>query len=146
MRIEHGTPEQAVTIASGLGDYFTEDALAQIASPSSNILIAKDKEQVLGFLIYVVHRERAEIVWMGIRLDKQRQGIGTFLVVHLESILRKEGVEVLMVRTLDDSVGYDPYFGTNSFYRARGFIKKGTEDAKGWDPGNLSSIYEKQMY
>jgi GNAT superfamily N-acetyltransferase len=58
---------------------------------------------------------------MGVLPDQQRKGFGKQLLNRLVDDLRSNRVSELYVRTLGDSVEYEPYAKTRAFYRANGF-------------------------
>jgi hypothetical protein len=53
-----------------------------------------------------------------------------------------DGVQVVEVKTLDASAGYEPCIATRSFWEARGFVQiECIDQLPGWQPGNPSGIY-----
>jgi GNAT superfamily N-acetyltransferase len=76
----------------------------------------------VGLLTLVRHTEFAsEIDVMAVRLDYHRQGVGRALLDRAERLLAHDGVEYLQVKTLADTVDYEPYARTRAFYTACGF-------------------------
>jgi GNAT superfamily N-acetyltransferase len=76
-----------------------------------------------GFLALKLHTaSAAEIYVMGIRPERQGEGLGTALVAAAEAFLRERGVEYLQVKTLGPSEPSEHYARTRSFYEARGFV------------------------
>jgi ribosomal protein S18 acetylase RimI-like enzyme len=85
-------------------------------------LLARDGEQVLGFLTIKQHNPHtAEIYVMGVPPEAHRNGIGKSLVHASEVWLREQGVEYLQVKTLGPSHPDENYASTRSFYTAMGF-------------------------
>lgn len=53
-----------------------------------------------------------------------------------------EGVELVLVKTLDASGGYEPYVATRAFWERRGFRQIDCIDPlPGWQAGNPAAIY-----
>jgi XTP/dITP diphosphohydrolase len=63
----------------------------------------------------------AEIDVMAVSPDYHRRGIGRAILDHAEQLLAPDGVEYLQVKTLADTVEYEPYAQTRAFYVACGF-------------------------
>jgi GNAT superfamily N-acetyltransferase len=145
VEVKEGSPAQAKRIASDLPEHFTIKALERIGSSEGEVLIASEDGEDLGFLVYRIDEEEAEIEWMGVLKNSHRKGIGTLLLRETESIMVKRGIRRIVVRTLDESVGYDPYSGTNAFFRRKGFVKVRTEEVPGWDPGNICAVYKRSL-
>jgi ribosomal protein S18 acetylase RimI-like enzyme len=68
-----------------------------------------------------VDEKVAELTWIAVHPEFHRKGIGRRLVKALEEVLVKVGVSALEVSTVADSVEYEPYARTRSFYHALGF-------------------------
>lgn len=98
-----------------------------------------------GFLSLKVHNEAsAEIYVMGVRPERQGQGLGTALVEAAESFLRALGVEYLQVKTLGPSRPSAHYARTRRFYESRGF--RPLEELRGvWDKENPCLIMVKHL-
>jgi GNAT superfamily N-acetyltransferase len=76
----------------------------------------------VGLLTLVRHTESAaEIDVMAVRPGYQRRGVGRALLARAERLLAEDGVEYLQVKTLADTVDYEPYARTRAFYAACGF-------------------------
>ena len=60
------------------------------------------------------------MTWIAVHPEFHRKGIGRCLVKALEKVLVRLGVSALEVSTVADSVEYEPYAGTRSFYHALG--------------------------
>jgi ribosomal protein S18 acetylase RimI-like enzyme len=107
----------------------------------------RDDGAVVGFLTLLRRSpDVGEISWMGVMPDQQRQGIGTSLVGRAARDLATNGATIMMVHTLADSVEYEPYEATRSFYRAVGFKHLETIDPfPGMAPGDAIAIYVKAL-
>jgi GNAT superfamily N-acetyltransferase len=76
----------------------------------------------VGLLTLVRHTAfAAEIDVMAVKPDHQRQGVGRAILDRAEHLLAEDGVEYLQVKTLADTVDYEPYARTRAFYVACGF-------------------------
>lgn len=78
-------------------------------------------EQAVGFIFYFVNQGIAEISWMGVSPSQHKKGIGKFLLNAMLDRLAARNVTEILVKTLGDSVVYDPYARTREFYRRCGF-------------------------
>ncbi|HWD82117.1 MAG TPA: GNAT family N-acetyltransferase [Kribbella sp.] len=115
----------------------TEKLLAQLPSwfgiPEANAeyvnaartlpgLVAYADDEPVGVLLNRRHfPEAAEIHLMAISPARHRQGVGTTLIDRLANDLRRDGCEVLQVKTLGPSHPDPGYAATRKFYRAVGF-------------------------
>jgi GNAT superfamily N-acetyltransferase len=93
----------------------------QVDLPYQKGWIAWEGSRPLGFISFFVNQAKGEIGWMGVLPDQQRKGFGKQLLNRLVDDLRSNRVSELYVRTLGDSVEYEPYAKTRAFYRANGF-------------------------
>ena len=102
-------------------------------------------KEVVGFVaIKRKNNHVAEISWMAVELEHQRQGIGSALVDRVANDLRSQGIRVLEVKTLAEDVEYSPYEKTRRFYEKMGFIHLETIDPYSeWERGTPCAIYVK---
>ena len=85
-------------------------------------IVAYDNEKAVGFVAIKTHNEyAAEIYNLGILREYHRSGIGHRLVEECVAYCKEHGYQFLTVKTLDESVEYEPYNGTRAFYRKEGF-------------------------
>jgi ribosomal protein S18 acetylase RimI-like enzyme len=63
----------------------------------------------------------AEIDVIAVTPDHHRRGIGRAMVDCAERLLAEDGVEYLQVKTLADTIEYEPYARTRAFYATCGF-------------------------
>lgn len=115
--------ESVLEVARALPQWFTPTGLElmQVDLPYQKGWIAWEGSRPLGFISFFVNQAKGEIGWMGVLPDQQRKGLGKQLLNRLVEDLRSNGVSELYVRTLGDSVEYEPYAKTRAFYRANGF-------------------------
>ena len=110
-------------IADLLPEWFTQSARREIPVDASvqDGFVAVLEDRTVGFILFLVWEAVAHISWLGVHPEHQRRGIGKRLVEHVEGLLRPSGVEALEVKTLSDTVEYEPYERTRAFYQAAGF-------------------------
>jgi GNAT superfamily N-acetyltransferase len=129
----------------GLPDYFTTDVPEKIARDAGRHggWVITDHEALAGFAI--VERRSvgaAEVLWMAVRGDRRRRGLGSTLLNHVLEALARDGVKLVEVKTLDSSAGYEPYVATRAFWERHGFVQVDEIDPlRGWPPGNPAAIY-----
>lgn len=83
--------------------------------------VEKESHQVLGAISYLRSLKNPyefEVVWLAVREDFKRKGIGERLIKHLEEKVKALGGETLIVYVPDD-------IGSISFYEKMGFIESG---------------------
>ena len=84
---------------------------------------AYDGDEPVGFTALKIHNEyTADIYYIGVLEEYQRQGIGRRLVEAVEQYCGDRGYVYLTVKTLDSSAAYKPYDRTRAFYKKMGFI------------------------
>jgi GNAT superfamily N-acetyltransferase len=115
--------ESVLEVARALPQWFTPKGLElmQVDLPYQKGWIAWEGSSPLGFISFFVNQAKGEIGWLGVLPDQQRKGIGKQLLNRLVEDLQSNRVSELYVRTLGDSVEYEPYAKTRAFYRANGF-------------------------
>jgi GNAT superfamily N-acetyltransferase len=132
-------------LATTLPDYFAAEDLDAIERDAGvhDCWIAKLDERPISFLIAEQRSAvLAEIVWLATTEKWRGRGIGTSLLTHVIDELAQTGVQIVGVKALDTSAGYEPYESTHAFWRRRGFVQVDTIDPlPGWRPGNPAAIY-----
>ena len=104
-----------------------------------------DGGELLGFLTVKQHYpESAEILVMGVRPDRHRQGAGRALVAAAEAHLRADGARFLQVKTQGPAVANPDYERTRRFYLAVGFTPL-EESLELWDEQNPALILIKTI-
>jgi ribosomal protein S18 acetylase RimI-like enzyme len=79
-------------------------------------IVAKNGEQILGFIFYHPFRERTVlIVALGVLPQYQGLGIGGSLLRHIEEFAKSEGKQELLVVTSNDNLP------ALAFYQRQGF-------------------------
>ncbi|EKE06998.1 MAG: GCN5-related N-acetyltransferase [uncultured bacterium] len=129
--------KEALKIANDLKDWFNKEGLKnmKIDFELNSVVVAKEDKQVLGFLCYTSYCGKMLLMWMGIKKEKQRKGIGQQLLKWLENESKKLGFTSIEVETLPDEDDYEPYERTRSFYYKNGFERILYKKARveGWD-------------
>ncbi len=137
------------SIVRGLPEYFTDDVPDKVAHDLSanQGWIIVEGEATLGFSIVERRSLRAaEILWMAVHPEHRRRGLGSSLLVETLRRLDAEGTELIEVKTLDRSAGYQPYAATRAFWERHGFVQIDTVDPyPGWQPGNPAAIYVRAL-
>jgi N-acetylglutamate synthase-like GNAT family acetyltransferase len=140
MKIRKATKKdekEVIRIAKDLKEWFTKKAIEsmKVDFKLNNLVVAIDKDKVAGFLCYTSYDGRMQLIWMGVKKDIRRKGIGEFLLEWLEKESRKFKLHTIELETLPDEVDYKPYEQTRAFYYKNGFkrtlYKKAT--ISGWD-------------
>lgn len=129
--------QQSIEMAKNLKEWFTPEAIKNMKVDFSvnNLVIAIEQEKISGFLCYSTNSGIMHLIWMGVRKDAQRKGIGKFLLSWLEKEAKRHNLHSIEVETLPDEVNYKPYKLTRDFYYKNGFKRIGYKKAKikGWD-------------
>jgi GNAT superfamily N-acetyltransferase len=142
LRIEprtSGSGELCRRLLNELPDWFgipeaMDDLVAKAERAGAVIAIVGGSE--VGLMTLVRHTEfAAEIDVMAVAPDHHRQGIGRAMLEHAERLLAQDGVEYLQVKTLAETVEYEPYASTRAFYAACGFRPLQVFPEL-WDPEN----------
>lgn len=145
--------DACIAIAKELPDYFTEQGVRDMSrdlqkNPS---YVAVSSNETVGFVAIIKKSKHvAEILWMAVKPENQRRGIGSALVGHLAKELGSQGIKLLEVKTLAthaDLAAFERTYGkTRRFYEKTGFIHLDTIDPyPAWEPGNPCAIYVKVL-
>lgn len=118
-----GDHPKILKLASSLTDWFTPSGLEKMRSDLEihDGLIATEKSEVIGFLIFQKTTAAVTISWMGVDRTFQREGIGSALLAELKLEIGA-AISKIFVSTLGESVDYEPYKRTRAFYRKNGFV------------------------
>ena len=123
-------------MAKLLPQWFTELGIQQIARDlqTQNGLVTLEGKNIAGFVTYAITVDEtvAELTWIAVHPNLHRKGIGRSLVEALEEVVVGLGVSALEVSTVADSVEYEPYARTRTFYHALGFSDVRVD--RGWYP------------
>jgi len=109
-------------------------------------LVAQDGGRVVGFVTWKYHYPTSvEISWLAVARDRQRQGVGRELITAMERRLRQDGkVRIVEVKTLAETVEYEPYRLTREFYEGVGFIPLEILPTY-WNLGSPAKVYVKPL-
>lgn len=127
----------ALKIAKELPEWFNDVGIKNLKTDlkHNNVIIAVEKKNILGFLCYTTCCGKIQLIWMGIRKENQRIGVGSKLLSWLEGTAKNLGCYAIEVETLPDEEDYEPYKQTRNFYYKNGFkrIEYRKARIKGWD-------------
>jgi GNAT superfamily N-acetyltransferase len=146
-QVRAGNAEDALfcaDIVTGLPEFFTPDVVEKVrrdfAAHDSWVIVEDDV--VTGFAILERRGPTsAEVLWAATSAVRRNRRIGTALIEHVLNDLRKDGTQLVEVKTLDPLAGYAPYAATYAFWTARGFVHVDTIDPlPDWVPGNPCAI------
>lgn len=152
MRLRPAWAGDAAACAGVLGalpEHFTADTHAAVVqavgepAPGRAGLVAETGRAVVGFLVVERrHPRAAEITFAAVVPESQGRGVGRALVDTALAELGRDGVVLVVVKTLDATAGYEPYVATRAFWERRGFVQVDAIDPlPGWQPGNPAAIY-----
>ncbi len=128
MKLEKTTEQdkkESINIARNLKEWFTKEAIKKMEKDflKENLLVIKENGTVVGFLCYRLEKNKMKIIWMGVKRELQRKGIGKKLLFKLEIESKKHNLNIIQVETLTDKDKYEPYFITRNFYYKNKFKK-----------------------
>ncbi len=112
-------------IARNLPEWFNEAGLKAMERDlrTEKTFVTVEGGEVLGFVTVKPINEKAlEILWMAVKRELRGRRIGTELLRFVEGWARKEGFELLTVKTSGD-LSYKPYDETRRFYERRSFVR-----------------------
>ncbi len=113
--------EESLEIAEELKEWFTKDAIKKMHRTFKTNLIVALNGKVKGFFNYKINKNSLSIVWMGVKRDIHRKGMGKKLLKELEKIAKKNKKYIIRVETLSYKEKYTPYEYTRNFYLNNGF-------------------------
>lgn len=144
-RLERADIPGMVAVIHTLPDYFTPDVPDEVDHHAREHggWVAFEADELVGLVVAERRSGRvAEILWAAVRSDVRGNGVGRALVETAMTAFAEDGVDLVEVKTLDASAGYEPYVATRAFWAARGFVQVDTIDPlPGWPPGNPAAIY-----
>lgn len=115
--------KEALEIARELKEWFTKEAIKNMKNDFdfNRLVVAVKKDDVLGFMCYTTYSGKILLIWLGIKKQAQRKGIGKMLLEYLEKQARKHNIHTIELETLPDE-DTDPYYKiTRNFYYKNGF-------------------------
>jgi len=102
-------------------------------------------DKCIGFFSCKIHYNRTGDIYVcGIDPQFHRKGIGTLLYNELEKYCIKSNCEYIIVKTLCESVKYEPYLQTIKFYKKIGFVEL-LSFTEIWDDKNPMLIMIKEI-
>lgn len=138
--------ESSLQIAKSLPKWFTPDAIKNMEKDfvKHNLLVALEKEKVIGFLGFSIKKNYSQLIWLAIKKEYQKRGIGSKLLKKLIDITKKHKKQKIRVETLSDLEKYKPYDLTRAFYYKNGFKKVAVKQPikPGWD---IQDVLERRL-
>lgn len=113
-------------ILRALPDWFgIEESIKEYVHDVKDMIFyaAYESNKPVGFTAIKRHNEyTSEVYVMGILKEYHRQGIGRELIKVAEAYCIEQGMKLLSVKTLADTVENIAYANTRKFYARQGFI------------------------
>jgi ribosomal-protein-alanine N-acetyltransferase len=104
-----------------------EQILSEFKNNFSKILVIKNKEDIIGYLIYRKIGEESELLRIGIKKDYQKQGFGTYLIKEFLERQKREGVKKVFLEVdFFNKPAYKLYrnVGFNELYLRKRYYSK----------------------
>jgi N-acetylglutamate synthase-like GNAT family acetyltransferase len=137
----------AKNILSDLPEWFgIPEALDEYVEHAQNhqMIVAEMNSEIVGFLsFYKLDEQSVEIDSMGVLKTFHRRGVGTKLIELLENFCKENHVEMIEVKTLDESHPDKNYAKTRKFYAKCGFEKVRVTDE--WGEENPCLVLHKNI-
>ena len=105
-------------IERGLGwTWHRGRVLRSLRARETNVLVATEGSQVIGFAIMEYGDTRAHLLLLGVRTDYQRRGIGKRLLAWLEETALVAGISTIALELRQSN------YGARHFYHQLGFVE-----------------------
>ena len=117
-------------------DLFSEEKwsyfqiLREFKNDFSKILVFKEKEEIIGYLIFREIEPEIEILKIGVRKEYQRKGVGTKLIQKLIEIAKEKNISKIFLEVKASNLSaYNFYkkLGFKEMYRRKNYY--GNEEA-----------------
>jgi ribosomal protein S18 acetylase RimI-like enzyme len=96
----------------------TERVARAIANPNTNVAIVGPPEAPIAFGIMEYREEHAHLVLFAVRTERQRQGIGSAVLLWLEAVARTAGAQRIQVEARRENLE------ARSFYNEHGYHER----------------------
>lgn len=104
-----------------------------------------DDEKCIGFISMKIHYSHTgDIYVFGVLPEYHRKGVGRLLLAKAEEYCKSNNCKYIIVKTLSDTVEYEPYERTRKFYKNVGFEELITLTEM-WDEQNPCLIMIKEI-
>jgi ribosomal protein S18 acetylase RimI-like enzyme len=139
-----------VAIVKASAEYFSSATHSEIAQGvvSGRCWVAHEADGAIVGFVLVDRRfgRAAEILHAAVSPNRRSRGIGTTLVTDVLSDLRAGDVDLVLVKTLDQSADYPPFERTRAFWKRLGFIQIAVIDPfPGWQAGNPAALLVRSL-
>jgi ribosomal protein S18 acetylase RimI-like enzyme len=135
-------------ILATIGDWFgmpASNAEYEHLAESGPAVIAFDSDAPVGLMLLKRHFDSAlEIYFLGVDINRHRQGVGRTLLAYAEAVARDERCRFVTLKTLGPSEPYEPYERTRRFYEALGYAAL-EEFTEYWGPDNPTLVMAKAI-
>jgi GNAT superfamily N-acetyltransferase len=134
-------------------EYFAPAALPLVdrcleVGSGYRIFLVRERERIIGCAIWHEGLYEAEINWLVVAADKERQGIGRILVERVVASAQQGGLRYLRLVTAAVGSDDDPrdaaYRGTHKFYKKFGFGQIAILPAY-WPSGEDAALFMKRI-
>jgi ribosomal-protein-alanine N-acetyltransferase len=110
------------------GAWGEDDFLYHLRQRNTIGMVAEENNEILGFMVYELHKEIINVLNLAVRDDHQREGVGESLVMKLQGKLSQQRRRMLRMNVPDScSVG-------QMYLSACGFTALGSTEGTGKDP------------
>jgi len=137
LNLKEKDKQDIIAISKELKEWFNEKGRKDLKIDLNvdPAIVIKEKNKVIGFLIYASENGIMKIIWLGVKRIYQNKGAGKMMVKWIEDKAKKLGLKAIEVETLTDKEDYEPYEKTRKFYYKHGFNKIAylMPRFKGWD-------------
>ena len=106
-----------VIAKSGFDDYSREDYLKMIKDINYKVLVAKQGEKIVGFLIFLRVDFKLEIIKVATDIHHKRQGVATSLINFMIDYGRNNGHQGVLLEVNENNVS------AISLYKKFGFLQ-----------------------
>ena len=97
---------------------WTENEFVEIMKKQKNCIgrVAVKSEEIVGFIIYLMHRDRIEIIKLAVAEESKGQGIGTSIIALIkENLLRSKRKNELRTFVQDDNLDAQLFLSEQGF-------------------------------
>jgi GNAT superfamily N-acetyltransferase len=144
---------QILALFASRPEYFSAQAIPMIdrcLEPNSGyrICVIRKNERIIGCVIWHEGLFDAEINWLVVAADKEKQNFGRIMIEHVVDCVKRCGLRYLQLKTADIGLNHDPkdaaYTNTHAFYKKCGFSQVTTLPGY-WPSGEDAALFMKRV-